>query len=75
MLCDYRIMDKFVDQQNPGPPPRPVTVSLKQRPYRSNDSLSLLVYCSDLLVKVNLSLFVKYSSHLLDLVAASAPCR
>ena len=65
MSCDYRIMG------NPGPTP----VTLQQRPYKSNDSLGLLVYCSDLLVKVNLSLFGKYSSHLLDLVAATAPCR
>ena len=62
------------EEHNPGPP-TPVTITLQHPPYSPKDSVNLLIYCSDTLVKVNLSLFLQYSSHLIDLVTMSAPCR
>ena len=50
-------------------------ITLQHPPYRPKDSVNLLIHCSDTLVEVNLSLFLQYSSYLVDLVTMSAPCR
>ena len=72
MNC-YRAMGNTAgEEQNPLPL---VTITLQHPPYRRKDSVILLVYCSDTSVKVNLSLFLQYSSYLADLVTMSAPCR
>ena len=79
LSCAYSLVVRLLliiagEEQNPGPPTA-VTITLMHRTKKMKDSRKLLVYASDTMVEVNMSLYLQYSSHLKALVAATGPCR